>query len=450
MSAWSRSTGWIAAVAPHPADHRPIEHLPLAEPVDPAALERLADPGARDEGVGVRDVVDGEDHRALARDVVEALDLDVRDGPGADARDERDHPHEHRLVVVEAHRGLDDRRALLRGLGVADACAARGADGFGAARAGSGAGVGLGLGLRDGACSNGTADETAKAPSAACDTGRSAIAAASRTVPGSTSTGVIGRTTISTSSATANGPATGARWPDPAAVARPRTGRGPTGSGSGATGRTTIDDRMPLRTARDRCGPHPPRRARRPRMDPDRPARVRARRAGRRRRRSRRRTGRRRGCATAPTASAATANGPGSTGSGSGGDGEDDVDSLETANGPTTGLAIGSADAGCGHRERPGSTGSGSGVTRSDDVGLAETANGPTTGLARRRAAAAPTANGPVDRLGFRRDRRRPRVLATANGPRPRWRRRGGSTPRRTARVDGLRLGRDRRTRRPR
>ena len=66
---------------------RPVEQLLLAQPVDPAALRRARrDPRAGDEGVGVRDVVDGEDHRAGARDVLEAVDVDVGERAGPDAR----------------------------------------------------------------------------------------------------------------------------------------------------------------------------------------------------------------------------------------------------------------------------------------------------------------------------------------------------------------------------
>ena len=63
-----------ATVRRHPAEDRPCEQLALAQPVDPAPLEGIGDPRADDDGVGVRDVVDGEDHRAASRDVIEALD----------------------------------------------------------------------------------------------------------------------------------------------------------------------------------------------------------------------------------------------------------------------------------------------------------------------------------------------------------------------------------------
>ena len=77
---------------------------------------------AGDEGVGVRDVVDREDDRARARDVLEAFDDDVGEQPGADAAGQRDHAHPDRQVVVEPHGPLEVRGSRLgRGLGLAAA-----------------------------------------------------------------------------------------------------------------------------------------------------------------------------------------------------------------------------------------------------------------------------------------------------------------------------------------
>ena len=98
-----------AAVAGDPADDRPVEHLLLAEPVDPPA-ERAASATSRDDRhVEVRAVVGGEDDRALARDRVDrALDADAGQTARDAGRDQR-RGHDGRSSGVD--RAARSRRA---------------------------------------------------------------------------------------------------------------------------------------------------------------------------------------------------------------------------------------------------------------------------------------------------------------------------------------------------
>ena len=77
----------------HAAHDRQLEHLPLAEPVDPPR-DPSDHPPAEQDAVEVRHVVGGQDHRALSRDGVEvALDPHTREHLGADAGGEPEPAH---------------------------------------------------------------------------------------------------------------------------------------------------------------------------------------------------------------------------------------------------------------------------------------------------------------------------------------------------------------------
>ena len=116
-SAAPRSTGTTPPLRRHPADDRPLEHLLLAEPVDPPP-EPLREPGPDEHRVGVRDVVAREDHRPVARDRVEvALDPDPGDAachrPGAAARTSRSAASGRRGRARPRRSRLGGRRARL-------------------------------------------------------------------------------------------------------------------------------------------------------------------------------------------------------------------------------------------------------------------------------------------------------------------------------------------------